>query len=478
MVSKYKSEAFRELVATNALKIQGEHKLKSGRLSPYFLNIGDLNTGKTTAFVGKAFAGAINAAIGHDFDLVYGIPEKGVSLAPATAMEYYKEFGEEKAWFFTRKFAKTHGEATNLASQIVGRMPKDGDRIVLIDDVLTTGLAKYEAIEQLKALAPKAKIVGLVIMMDRQEVAISGKNAVEEFQEKTGIPVFPVLQATDVFDLAEGDAAAKMRLYLRVYGTGAASSYMGRYVPKFNGYLKNGIIPACDMDSIEAFEEMVKQTSKVKGLSGYKLGFELGLKYGLPKLVETIRKHTDIEIIYDHQKAGSDIPDTGKAFAKTAKEAGVNTVIFFPQAGPETERAWIYRAYEQELGVIVGGIMTHPAYLVSEGGFIQDEAALNIYRIAANAGVHRFVVPGTKPEIIMKIRDALAAEGMRIDGGPEPRPIFYSPGLVAQGGSIAAINQILGDNWHGIIGRDIVNAKDGKYGEAAEVRAKELLRLN
>ena len=477
----YKTEVFNGLRTENALKVEGEYKLKSGRMSPYFLNMGDMNTGKSTAFVGKAYAMAIHQALGDNFDLIYGIPEKGVSLAITTAAEYYKLYDKDKAWFFTRKFQKTHGEASAIATPVVGRQPKEGDRIVLLDDVLSTGKAKYEALEELKTIAKGAQIVGLAIMMDRQEVAITGMNAVEEFKQKTGIPVFPVLSATDVYDLAynhapfikEGyDAARRIGLYLNVYGTREASSHVSKYVPEFNKIPKNGIIPACDIDSLENFEELVKQTAQVNGISGYKLGFELGLSFSLPKLVEIIRKYSpDKEIIYDHQKAGTDIPDTGKAFAKVTKSAGINTVIFFPQSGPETERAWIYRAYEQGLGVIVGGIMTHPAYMHSEGGFILDEAALEIYRIAASTGVNRFVVPGTKPEIVSKIKQTLESEGVA-------EPIFYAPGLVAQGGSIEHINNILGSNWHAIVGRAIVNAKDGRYAEAAEAQVKELLRLN
>src|SRR3989338_4529684 len=158
------------------------------------------------------------------------------------------------------------------------------------------------------------------------------------------------------------------------------------------------------LDTLEQFETLVQQTGDIDGIGAYKLRFELGLGYGLPKVVETARKHTNKPLIYDHQKAGTDIPDTGKNFAKVVKKSGIDTVIFFPQAGPETERAWIYHALDQGLKVIVGGRMTHPAYAVSEGGFITDEGALDMYRIAARAGINNFVVPGNKPEIIEQVK--------------------------------------------------------------------------
>jgi orotidine-5'-phosphate decarboxylase len=214
------------------------------------------------------------------------------------------------------------------------------------------------------------------------------------------------------------------------------------------------IIPACDVSTIEAFEELVKQTADVEGIGGYKIGFELGLGYGLKKVVETARKYTEKTIIYDHQKAGTDIPDTGKNFAKLCKKAGVDAVILFPQAGPETERAWIYHALDNDLKVIVGGRMTHPAYSQSEGGFISDEGALEMYRIAARAGITHFVVPGNKLEVIRTVKETVEAEGVV--------PIFYSPGFVAQGGKIEDATKVAGERWHAIVGRGIYQAKDMK----------------
>ncbi|MFH0831493.1 MAG: orotidine 5'-phosphate decarboxylase / HUMPS family protein [archaeon] len=212
------------------------------------------------------------------------------------------------------------------------------------------------------------------------------------------------------------------------------------------------VIVACDVSTLEDFENLVKETTDVEGIGGYKIGFELGLGYGLEKVVETARKHTNKPIIYDHQKAGTDIPDTGKIFAEVCKKSGVDAVIFFPQSGPETEKAWIYPALDKGLNVIVGGRMTHPAYTVSEGGFITDEGALEMYRIAARIGINNFVVPGNKPEIIKKVKEIVEAEGVA--------PIFYSPGFVVQGGSISDAIKVAGKRWHAIIGRGIYNSKD------------------
>src|SRR3989344_8517686 len=222
------------------------------------------------------------------------------------------------------------------------------------------------------------------------------------------------------------------------------------------------IIPACDFDSIEMFEKLVKETNGVKGISAYKIGFELGLKYGLPKVVEIARKHTKKLLIYDHQKAGTDVPFTGENFAKVCKNAGIDSVILFPQAGPETEAAWIKACMKANLHVIVGGEMTHPGYLESDGGFLRDDAPMEMYGIAIEHGVKDFVVPGNKPEKIEMYRKFFESKGIK--------PILYSPGLVTQGGDISESGKAAGKNWHAIVGRGIYEAKDMKKA------AKELCR--
>jgi len=213
------------------------------------------------------------------------------------------------------------------------------------------------------------------------------------------------------------------------------------------------VIPACDVP-LELYERIVKETADIEGIGGYKVGFFLGLDYGLPKIVEIARKYTDKPIIYDHQKAGTDIPDMGGKFAKICKKSGIDAVILFPQSGPETEKAWIEAAKEEGLGVIVGGLMTHPKYKKSEGGFLADESILEMYLIAADLGVKDFVVPGNRPDDIRRIREALEEKGIA--------PRFYAPGFVAQGGEITEATKVAGDHWHAIVGRGIYKAEDIK----------------
>lgn len=215
--------------------------------------------------------------------------------------------------------------------------------------------------------------------------------------------------------------------------------------------INKSIIPACDV-TLKKFEEIVKQTADIEKIGAYKLGFSLGLRYGLPNVVKVARKYTDKPLIYDHQKAATDIPNTGEEFATIMKEAGINAVILFPQSGPATQEAWIKALQKQDLEVIVGGLMTHPQYLSSEGGYLDDGAIIRIYLKAAELGVTDFVVPGNKPDFIQKIKAEIESKGIR--------PVFYAPGFVAQGGEISDAGKVAGDCWHAIVGRGIYKAED------------------
>lgn len=218
--------------------------------------------------------------------------------------------------------------------------------------------------------------------------------------------------------------------------------------------LKKSIIPACDLDSLDKLRKVVKATCEVKGIGGYKVGFELAIPFGLKKVVDEIRKLTKLPIIYDHQKAGTDIPAMGLKFMKACKDTGVDYVIIFPQAGPVTEEKWINAAKEVDINIIVGGEMTHPGYLESENGFLKSNSPRRMYQIAASLGVIDYVVPGNKPEKIQEYKEFLENKGIK--------PIFYSPGLITQGGSLTEGVQAAGENWHAIIGRALYNAADIK----------------
>jgi len=224
------------------------------------------------------------------------------------------------------------------------------------------------------------------------------------------------------------------------------------------------IIPALDVEGIARLKEIVSATAGVEGIGAYKVGFELAIPYGLKKVVQEIRRLSDKPVIYDHQKAATDIPATGAKFAQACRASGVDAVILFPQAGPETEKAWIKAVQDEGLGLIVGGEMTHPAYLETDGGFLKADAPKRMYEIACDLGVKDFVVPGNKPEKILEYKKLFDEKG--VDS------TLYSPGLIAQGGKITDSGKAAGKKWHAIVGRAIYQAEDVK--KAAEELAKEL----
>lgn len=208
-------------------------------------------------------------------------------------------------------------------------------------------------------------------------------------------------------------------------------------------------IPALDTPDLDTALRLVSRVADRKSVYGFKLGFALGLGHGLPETVRRIREWTDKPLIYDHQKAATDIPDTGALFGDVMKTAGIDEVILFPHTGPRTLEVWVRAMQERQLKVIVGAVMTHPAYLVSEGGFIADAAAVAIYRQAAELGVAAFVVPLTKPELVARL-----AEEVPFTESQE----FYSPGFGAQKGDPSKFPAL--KRHYLIMGRSLMNAED------------------
>lgn len=214
---------------------------------------------------------------------------------------------------------------------------------------------------------------------------------------------------------------------------------------------ERSVIVACDVRTIKKLENLIKQTCDVDGIGGYKIGSILTIKYGLPMIVKRVRRHTDLPIIYDHQKGMTDIPDLAEDFVSTVREAGVDAIIGFPLSGPLTLERWVEACKRYDLGIIVGGEMTHPRFKKSEGGYIADESLDEIYLHAAKMGVTNFVVPGTKKERVAHYKKLLEF----VDD-----LTFYSPGFVAQGGVISEVIKVAGPRWHVIVGRAIYGAKD------------------
>lgn len=221
------------LLEAEALKI-GEFTLKSGRVSPVFLNTGLLDTGSRLARLGRGFAETLLDRVGGDaFDTVFGPAYKGIPLSVATAIAL-ADRGVEKACLSDRKEAKAHGaEAAgqSVGKRLLGRVPAEDARFVMVDDVLTDGATKMESVAFLREIAPGCSFAALLIVLDRQEIKPDGSSAVQAFTDATGVPVLPIVTLTEVVDyLAEkgvvgAEDMARCRAYWAEYGTAEAKAW-------------------------------------------------------------------------------------------------------------------------------------------------------------------------------------------------------------------------------------------------------------
>lgn len=145
----------------------GDFTTKSGRSTPYFLNFGHVRTGRQVAALARLYAARIDEVFGADVDVLFGPAYKGIPLAVATAEALGELQGREVGFCFDRKEPKDHGEGGVL----VGQVPTDGERVVIVEDVTTAGTSIRETVPKLLAVAPDLDIVGLVIAVDRDERA-------------------------------------------------------------------------------------------------------------------------------------------------------------------------------------------------------------------------------------------------------------------------------------------------------------------
>ena len=181
-MEQYKKEFIEFMVESDVLKF-GDFTLKSGRKSPFFMNAGAYVTGSQLKRLGEYYAKAIHDTYGDDFDVLFGPAYKGIPLAVVTAIAYSELFGKEVRYCCDRKEAKDHGADKGglLGSKLV-----DGDRVIMIEDVTTSGKSMEETVPKVKAAA-NVEIVGLIVSLNRMEVGLGGKvSALDVIQEKYG----------------------------------------------------------------------------------------------------------------------------------------------------------------------------------------------------------------------------------------------------------------------------------------------------
>ena len=218
------------MVKSGVIKF-GNFKTKSGRMSPYFINMGLYSTGSQMRQLGRFYAGFINELISSsklpDSNFtIFGPAYKGIPLAVATSIALMRDFGIDISWCFNRKEKKDHGEGGNM----VGCELKDGDSVLIVDDVLTAGTAVRESLTILREQAD-LKISGVIVAVDRMERGRNGeKSALKEISNEFNVDVFPIVNIKEIVDslydrnangrpLIDPEVKASIDAYLKEYGT-------------------------------------------------------------------------------------------------------------------------------------------------------------------------------------------------------------------------------------------------------------------
>lgn len=209
-MQSFKLDFVRLALKNGALRLDGPFKLKSGKTSPYFFDTSRFTTGENLGALAGFYVRTLVEALGKDSaDVLFGPAYKGIPLAVACALQMVQIYGRDIGYLFDRKEAKLHGEHSAdggspmdaARKRLVGHPLGAGTSVVLLDDVLTTGGTKVEALELLRAASPQVRILGLIIALDREEKGPGGLTASQEFTRSTGVPVHAVLTAHELLQI-------------------------------------------------------------------------------------------------------------------------------------------------------------------------------------------------------------------------------------------------------------------------------------
>ncbi len=217
MLTPKKIEFIEFMMSAEVLRF-GDFITKSGRRTPYFINTGNYKTGAQIATLGKYYAALVQETVGDNFTAMFGPAYKGIPLATSCAAQLYILYGMDKPYFFNRKEAKDHGEGGSL----IGYKPLDGDKIIIIEDVITAGTAVRETLPVLQAAA-KVTVEDMFISVNRCEVGQTpGKTAITEVEEEFGIKVHALVTVEDIRDylIQKGgyeELVERMKEYMEQY---------------------------------------------------------------------------------------------------------------------------------------------------------------------------------------------------------------------------------------------------------------------
>lgn len=214
----YKQQFIKFMVENGVLKF-GEFTLKSGRIAPYFINTGNYKSGAQLAKLGEYYAQCI-VENGLQAETLVGPAYKGIPLAVTTAVALHNNHGVDLNYTFDRKEVKDHGEG----GLFVGKQLRDGEKVIIIEDVMTSGKALREMLPKL-AQAAKVEIAGMIISVDRMERGLdSNLSAVQEVYNEFGVKVYSIVTMADIIEaIEEGiidgkEYLGKMKEYRKTYG--------------------------------------------------------------------------------------------------------------------------------------------------------------------------------------------------------------------------------------------------------------------
>jgi len=217
-VEAYKQEFVDFMLESQVLKF-GDFTLKSGRKSPFFMNAGLYTTGSQLKRLGEYYAKAIHETYGDDFDVIFGPAYKGIPISVAVAIAYSELYGQEKRYCSNRKEAKDHGDAGIL----LGSPIKDGDRIVVVEDVTTSGKSMEETIPIIKAQGD-ITIIGLMVSLNRCEKGKGEKSALEEISDIYGFRTGAIVSMNEITDylvqtkVIDDELLGRIKAYYEEYG--------------------------------------------------------------------------------------------------------------------------------------------------------------------------------------------------------------------------------------------------------------------
>ena len=221
-MENYKKEFIEFMVDCQVLKF-GEFVLKSGRKSPFFMNAGAYVTGAQLTKLGEYYAKAIHQHYGDDFDVLFGPAYKGIPLSVATTMAYSKLYGKEIRYCSNRKELKDHGDAGIL----LGSKLKDGDKVVIIEDVTTSGKSMEETVPIIRAQAD-IQIKGLMVSLNRMERGKGEKSALDEIKELYGFDANAIVTMADVVEYLYNQPH-KGNIYINDDMKAAIDNYYAQY---------------------------------------------------------------------------------------------------------------------------------------------------------------------------------------------------------------------------------------------------------